>query len=112
MKKWLRGLIGLGVFLGMASFSFGADLDKGKKLFLRHCSFCHPGGKNVIRPSKNLKRKTLIKNGITSPEDIVQKMRRPGPGMPVFSERRISPEDALSIAHYVWETFKDDEENR
>ena len=108
MKRfWLASLIGVGLFFGGIGMASGADLKRGEELFRRHCSFCHPDGRNTIRPEKNLKRDTLIKNGITSPEGIVERMRRPGPGMPAFSKERISPEDAESIAHYVWETFKD-----
>lgn len=103
----------LTVILMLSPLAFGTkvesalDLKKGRKLFLRHCNFCHPQGRNTIRPHKNLKRSTLIANGIKSPEDIVKLLRNPGPGMPVFSKKRLPDEDARAIAHYVWETFKD-----
>jgi len=106
MRKLVMGWVCVGLFLGAVGLALGADLERGEKLFGRHCSFCHPNGRNTIRPEKNLKRDTLIKNGITSPEDIIKKMRHPGPGMPPFSEKRISPEQAQDIAHYIWETFK------
>ncbi len=105
VKKFLViGGMGL-LFLGATGLK-AADLKKGRKLFLKHCNFCHPGGRNVVRPEKNLQRETLIRNGIRGPEDIVKRMRHPGPGMPRFSERRIPDEDAQAIARYVWETFK------
>ncbi|OAQ20221.1 c-type cytochrome [Thermosulfurimonas dismutans] len=107
MKKLVMSLVGVGLLLGGVGLASGADLKKGEKLFRRYCSFCHPDGGNTIRSERNLKRDTLIKNGITSPEGIIEKMRRPGRGMPAFSEKRISPEDAESIAHYIWEAFKD-----
>ncbi len=99
---------GVFLFLGAVSAPAG-DLVRGKKLFLKHCNFCHPGGRNVVRPEKNLRRKTLIRNGIKGPEDIVKKLRHPGPGMPRFSEKRIPDEDARAIARYVWEAFSGEE---
>ncbi len=85
------------------------DLEKGRKLFFRYCNFCHPGGRNVMRREKDLRRKTLMANGINGPEGIVKKMRHPGPGMPRFSEENIPDEDARAIARYVWETFAEEE---
>jgi len=105
MKRFLG--VGLLAILVMASPGFCGEVKPdGKALFSRNCAFCHPQGRNIIRPRKSLDRETLIKNGITGPKGIVKRMRHPGPGMPRFSERRLSDEEARAIAEYIWETFK------
>ncbi|QJA06759.1 c-type cytochrome [Thermosulfurimonas marina] len=105
MKRFLGA--GLLATLVIVSPGFcGGGKPDGKALFSRNCGFCHPGGRNVIHPKKTLDRETLLKNGIQGPEGIVEKMRNPGPGMPRFSEKRLSDEEARAIAEYVWETFK------
>ena len=101
-------LLMLGLLWSAMGISVAGDLEKGRELFRRHCNFCHPGGRNVVRKGKELYREVLIRNGITSPEDIVKKMRHPGPGMPTFSERRIPDDEARAIAEYVWKTFRKD----
>ncbi|MRR05515.1 MAG: c-type cytochrome [Deltaproteobacteria bacterium] len=78
----------------------------GEKLFNRHCASCHPGGSNTITPSKTLKTADLQAGMITSPEDIIQKMRTPGPGMPRFTKAMIPEKEALQIAQYILKTFR------
>ncbi len=87
----------------------------GEALFKQHCAVCHPDGGNVINPQKTLHKKDLAANNIRTAEDIVKKMRNPGPvpthpqewgGMKIFDEKKISDEDALKIAEYVMSKFK------
>jgi cytochrome c6 len=78
----------------------------GEQLFALHCASCHPDGANTIHPSKTLKSADLKANMITTPQDIVQKMRTPGPGMPRFTVAMIPERDALQIARYVLTTFR------
>jgi len=78
----------------------------GEALFLRHCAGCHPDGKNVIYPQKDLRAMTLAANGITKPEDIVAVMRNPGKGMTRFDRTVIADEEAHRVAEYVLETFR------
>ena len=44
----------------------------GENIFSQHCAGCHLMGKNIIRRSKNLKLKTLQRNGLDNPESIAQ----------------------------------------
>jgi cytochrome c6 len=78
----------------------------GNALFLRHCAGCHPDGKNLIYPQKDLHRMTLAANGITQPKDIVAVMRNPGKGMTRFDRTLIPDAEAFLIATYVMETFR------
>ncbi len=41
-----------------------------------------------------------------SAEDIIGKMRNPGPGMTQFDAKTISDEEARAIADYILKTFK------
>ena len=78
----------------------------GESLFLRHCAGCHPDGKNIIYPQKDLRAMTLAANGITKPEDIVAVMRNPGRGMPRFDRAVIADGEARRIAEYVLQFFR------
>ena len=78
----------------------------GEELFIRHCAGCHPGGKNIIYPQKDLRYMTLMANGITKPEDIVAVMRNPGAGMTRFDREVITDDEARKIAFYVMSAFR------
>jgi len=78
----------------------------GEQLYSLHCAGCHPAGSNTINPAKTLKTADLRKNAITTPADIVEKLRNPGPGMPRFTEAMIPEKEALRIGKYVLNTFK------
>jgi cytochrome c6 len=78
----------------------------GEAAFLANCSQCHPSGGNTIAPAKNLRVVTLQANGIRTVQDIVQTMRRPGPGMPPFDSKALTERQAREIAEYILATFK------
>ena len=78
----------------------------GKAGFVKHCASCHADGGNIVNPEKTLKKADLEKNGVKSWEDIVAKMRNPGPGMTKFEEKDISEPEAKAIAEYVLTAFK------
>jgi cytochrome c6 len=82
------------------------DEKPGEALFKQNCAVCHPDGGNIINPAFTLHKKDLNEHNITKPEQIVDKMRNPGPGMTKFDETTISDKDAEKIAKYVLETFK------
>ncbi len=77
----------------------------GEELFKQKCAMCHPDGKNIINSEKTLDKNILESNNINTPEDIVKKMRNPGPGMTEFHETDIPNKDAHSIAEYILKTF-------
>ena len=78
----------------------------GKKLFETNCAVCHKDGGNIMKPEMNLKKATLVKNGIKNAGDIVNKMRNPGPGMTKFDDKKIPDKDAKAIGDYILKTFK------
>ena len=78
---------------------------RGEALFKQHCSPCHPGGGNVVHPDKTLEKKVREGNGVKTAEDVMGKMRNPGPGMTKFDEKTIPDADARQIAEYVVKTF-------
>jgi cytochrome c6 len=87
----------------------------GESLFLKNCAQCHPEGGNIINKQKTLHRKDLDANNIRTAEDIVKKVRNPGPapthpatwsGMKKFDERELSTDDALKIGDYILKTFQ------
>ena len=79
---------------------------KGEKLFMKHCSKCHPNGGNVVTVTKTLNPKDREANNVKTEEDIIKLMRNPGPGMVKFGKDVISEKDAKSIADYIMKTFK------
>jgi cytochrome c6 len=78
----------------------------GAAAFEANCSECHPDGRNIVTPAKDLRVLTLRANGIMKAEDIVAKMRKPGPGMTRFDPKDLSDREALEIAEYILATFK------
>ena len=59
-----------------------ADSGNGAPLFETHCSGCHLNGGNIIRRGKNLKLKTLEKNGYDTSEAMTPARIMVIPGMP------------------------------
>jgi len=78
----------------------------GAELFSLHCAACHPDGGNTINPEKTLHSAGLRANNIRSAEDIVEKMRNPGAGMPKFSQAVIPDREARLIAEHVLAAFR------
>lgn len=90
---------------GICDTKKGEKID-GKKEFNEHCAVCHPNGGNIVNAQKTLSRKSLRANGVKSAQDIIGKMRKPGPGMTSFDEKTISNKEAKAIANYMLKTFK------
>ncbi len=78
---------------------------RGESLFKQYCSPCHPEGGNTLNPQKSLRKKDREANGVKTAEDIISKMRNPGPGMTKFDEQAIPDADARVIAEYVVKKF-------
>ncbi len=91
---------------GIQAMATEGGKKSGEALFKENCSPCHAEGGNIINPQKTLHKKDLDANKIKKPEDIVKKMRNPGPGMTKFDEKTISGKDAKKIAEYILKTFK------
>ena len=83
-----------------------AKESRGEKLFIKHCSKCHPDGGNVVTVTKSLNPKDREANNVKTEDDIIKLMRNPGPGMVKFGSKIISKKDAKAIAQYIMMTFK------
>jgi len=91
---------------GMLTAGLAMASTEGEVLFEKNCAVCHTGGGNIIHPEKTLHKKTLEANGIKTVDDIVAKMRKPGPGMTIFDEKALPDAEARAIAEYILATFK------
>ncbi|HUJ18157.1 MAG TPA: c-type cytochrome [Nitrospirota bacterium] len=77
----------------------------GETLFKQNCAVCHVDGGNIINPQKTLHKKDREANNVKTAEDIIKKMRNPGPGMTQFDTKTISDKNAHEIAEYILKTF-------
>ncbi|MDA8085077.1 MAG: c-type cytochrome [Nitrospiraceae bacterium] len=107
MKKMrlLGAAVLLAAVFSMGSFPAEAAAATGKELFNANCSKCHFGGGNVINPKFTLHKNDRLKHGVRTANDIISRMRHPGPGMPTFTKEMIPDADARKIAEYVLKTF-------
>jgi len=117
LKRVILFLLAVSVPLLLVSFSAKGTSagDTGESLFKANCASCHPDGDNILNRKKTLRKADREANKIFTAEDIIRKMRNPGPspthpqewaGMKMFDKDKISDEDALKIANYILETFK------
>ncbi len=91
--------------LGSFAFAVAKEASKGEKLFMANCKVCHPDGGNIVNPKKTLHKADREANGVTKVEDVIKRMRNPGPGMTKFDEKNYPDKDARAIAEYVLKTF-------
>ena len=107
MKKVVVGLVAAGICLCVIGpLVREAKAADGAHLFKQHCAVCHPNGGNIINPSFTLHKKDREAHGVKTVQDVIGRMRNPGPGMTKFDTRTINDDDAKKIAEYVLETFK------
>ena len=117
LKRVILFLLAVSVPLLLVSFSAKGTSagDTGESLFKANCASCHPDGDNILNRKKTLRKADREANKIFTAEDIIRKMRNPGPspthpqewaGMKMFDKDKISDEDAQKIANYILETFK------
>jgi len=108
MKKIFTTVLTAAALFSFAAAGFAKEETKsasGEELFKTHCAACHPDGGNIVNPQKTLHKKDRQTNNINKPQDIINKMRNPGPGMTQFDKPTISDKDAKKIAEYIIKTF-------
>ncbi|MFZ2198630.1 MAG: c-type cytochrome [Thermodesulfovibrionales bacterium] len=117
LKRVILFLLAVPLLLSLAFISAkgaSAAEDTGEALFKANCSACHPEGDNILNRKKTLRKADREANNIFTAEDIINKMRNPGPapthpqewaGMKIFDKDKISDEEALKIANYILQTF-------
>ena len=110
MKTWTKmGVLLVTVGLALPATGLNAAEKKesaGAKLYQQHCAACHPDGGNIIKPALTLRKKDMDAHGVKTANDIVGKMRNPGPGMTRFDAKTISDKDAKEIAQYILQAYK------
>jgi cytochrome c6 len=101
-------------FLIFSLFSFSPyapyEIEKGEILFLKNCSVCHPGGKNIILPEKSLNKENLEANGMNSIKAILYQVRNGKNGMPAFGDR-LKEKQIEFLAEYILFQSKKNFEN-
>ena len=106
-KSILLVLISLFVIINATdSKAVASQKISGKKEFKEHCAVCHPDGGNIVNPQKTLHNKDREANNVKTENDIIGKIRNPGPGMTQFGQDTISDAEAKAIAQYILKTFK------
>ena len=108
MKKIAAGILILAcltIIVFSAVPAQSSSEKSGEALFKEHCSVCHPDGNNIVNPAKTLHKKDLQANNVKTAKDIVERMRKPGPGMTQFDKNTVSDHDAEEIAEYVIKKF-------
>jgi len=105
MKK-LTALCATLLALNCMGKTVEASVSAGAAGFAANCAECHPGGENIVNPAKNLRIMTLKANGIFTAQDIIAKMRKPGPGMTRFDPKDLPDGEAREIAEYILATFR------
>ncbi len=107
MKKmlYIATLLTISAFATTALADGKGKID-GKKEFAEHCASCHADGGNIVNPAKTLKKIDREASGVKSWQDIVKKMRNPGPGMTKLEKKDVSDKEARAIAEYILKTFK------
>ena len=108
MKKIFTTVLTAVALFSFATAGFAKEATKaksGEELFEANCASCHPKGRNIVNPMKTLHKKDRDANNVKTPQDIINKMRNPGPGMTQFDKTTISDKDAKKIAEYIIKTF-------
>ncbi len=89
------------ILIGLSPSVLAGDI-QAEQLFETHCSGCHLNGGNIIRRGKNLKLKSLEKNGYESPEAIAEIIANGKNNMSAFSDR-LGAAEITRLADYVLE---------
>lgn len=74
----------------------------GKEIFSINCAGCHPNGSNIIRRGKNLRLKTLQKNGYDSIGAIANMVTNGKNNMSAFKDR-LTENEINQVAKYVFQ---------
>jgi cytochrome c6 len=107
VKKVLTGFVAASAICCVSATAFAekGSVKTGEAKFKALCAVCHPDGGNIMNPKKTLLKQDRETNNIKTTDDIIAKMRNPGPGMTKFDEKTLSNKDAQAIAEYILKTF-------
>lgn len=105
MQSLMAGLVAIVFWVSAIAGAWATELPaenlpNAAPLFEMHCSGCHINGGNIIRRGKNLKQKTLERNGYGTVEAIAQLVTQGKGNMPAFIDRMTTSE-IQAVAQYV-----------
>ena len=104
----LFNVMGLGYFGGQLVYegripAVSEEFLEGQKIFVNHCSGCHPNGGNILFPNLPLRTAPQLK----SYQTFIEFVRNPtlpngskGP-MPAFTQNKLSDEKAEELYSYI-----------
>jgi uncharacterized membrane protein len=104
----LFNVMGLGYFGGQLIYegripAVSEEFMAGRKIFVNHCSGCHPNGGNILFPNLSLRTAPQLK----SYQSFIEFVRNPtlpngskGP-MPVFTQSKLSDPQAEELYRYI-----------
>lgn len=101
----MKKIIAVLLMITVTVFSFGqaalaTDVTAGAKVFSANCASCHAGGKNLVNAQKNLKKETLEKYALNTPEAIITQVTKGKAAMPGF-KGRLTAQQIENVAAYV-----------
>lgn len=79
----------------------GGDPDRGRTLFFRACSTCHPKGGRGLGPALYGAAAADVALKIREGNGLLRGARQPGAWMPFFGRDRLTDENVADIAAYV-----------
>ena len=108
LRLILVNVMGLGYFGGQLVYegripAVSENFLPGRKIFVNHCSGCHPNGGNILFPNLPLRTAPQLK----SYQTFIEFVRNPtlpngvkGP-MPVFTQSKLSDPQAEELYSYI-----------
>lgn len=97
----LLALLVLLVFVPSAPVAWATpDETAGARIFELQCAGCHINGGNIVRRGKNLRQKTLDRNGYGTVEAIAQLVTNGKGNMSAYKDR-LTPEEIEQVSAYV-----------
>lgn len=86
--------------LSFSQAAFADDTVNGAEIFSVHCAGCHINGGNIVRRGKNLKQKTLKRDGMDSVEAIASIVTNGKNNMSAYKDR-LTEQEIQEVSAYV-----------
>ena len=86
--------------LSLSQAALAVDTVNGAQIFSVHCAGCHIKGGNIVRRGKNLKQKTLKRDGMDSVEAIASIVANGKNNMSAYKDR-LTEQEIQEVSAYV-----------
>lgn len=80
--------------------AYAENMINPEKIFTTNCAGCHINGGNIVRRGKNLKIKTLERNGFDNVDAIAQLVTNGKNNMSAYKDR-LTVEEIQAVSEYV-----------